>query len=202
MRRRGPVPLGGRLDANRLANTRSAGPEQQRMTPPARYRGAVNSASSPRPTASARLKAETASVIPTVPGLPFWGAVLVALVATAVAALIDLKSSHVANPTFSAILSVGFLLGVVLASLAVRRRAVFTAMVQPPLVLVVVVFLVRRAVLSERIPFTGLSIISLFPLMAIGTAVAVVIGAVRLLIQPLRRRRTSPPNRQTAGAHF
>ncbi len=70
------------------------------------------------------------SVLPSVPGVPWWGAVLVAVGFTALGALIDLSL----NASLGLIYNLLFVLGCVVAALAVRRRALFTAAVQPPLV--------------------------------------------------------------------
>lgn len=70
------------------------------------------------------------SVLPTVRGVPWWGAVLIAAGFTAVGATIDL----LVNSSLGLVYNIFFLVGVVLAALAVRRRALFTAAVQPPLV--------------------------------------------------------------------
>ncbi|MGV9857271.1 DUF6542 domain-containing protein [Gordonia sp. NPDC003425] len=70
------------------------------------------------------------SVLPSVRGLPWWGAVLVAAGVTAVGAAIDAN----ANDTLGAVFNFCYLLGCVVAALAVRRRALFTAAAQPPLI--------------------------------------------------------------------
>lgn len=70
------------------------------------------------------------SVLPSVPGVPWWGAVLIAAGCTALGALIDLTL----NASLGLIYNLLFVLGCLLAALAVRQRALFTAAVQPPLV--------------------------------------------------------------------
>ena len=68
-------------------------------------------------------------------------------------------------------LRLGFYLGVVLAALLVRRASIFTAMVQPPLVLVVGI-VVGGMLFADTggLYGTALKIIGTFPTMAIGTA--------------------------------
>ncbi|QRY61275.1 hypothetical protein JVX90_12640 [Gordonia sp. PDNC005] len=88
----------------------------------------------PRSLAGSALPADQQSVIPSVRGLPWWGAVLLATSFTVVGAVISADSTPPLGRVFKAFLVVG----VVLAALAVRRRALFTAAVQPPLIAFVV----------------------------------------------------------------
>jgi hypothetical protein len=98
-------------------------------------------------------------------------------------------------------LRIGFYLGVLSAALLVRRGSVFTAMVQPPLVLVVgivagVLLFGAATGLRGNVISIASTIINTFPTMAIGTAVAVLIGLIRILAQPLRSTRSgvrTPP---------
>ena len=126
------------------------------------------------------------SVLPGVRGLPSWAVIVLAVVLTLAGAAID----GVTTGVLSWGLRIGFYLGVVLAALLVRRGSVFTAMVQPPLVLVVGV--VIGGVLftgSGGLSATGLRLIGAFPTMAMGTAAAVLIGLIRILAQPMRGSR-------------
>ncbi|WP_143690314.1 DUF6542 domain-containing protein [Williamsia sterculiae] len=70
------------------------------------------------------------SVLPAYRGVPWWGAVLIAVVPSAVGAAIDAPSGSL-GATFKVL----YFLGCVAAVLAVRRRALFTAAAQPPLLL-------------------------------------------------------------------
>ncbi|GAA1480822.1 hypothetical protein GCM10009624_12620 [Gordonia sinesedis] len=76
------------------------------------------------------MPADQQSVLPAVRGVPWWGAVLVATVITAIGAAIDAKSSN----SLGSIFNFCYLVGCVTAALAVRRRALFTAGAQPPLI--------------------------------------------------------------------
>ena len=87
---------------------------------------------------------------------------------------------------------VGFVAGVALAAVLVRRASVFTALVQPPLVMVVVIFVALRLMSTERTTITLIKVVNTFPTMVIGTAVAVVLCVVRIFAQPLRRSTTTP----------
>lgn len=141
----------------------------------------------PRPLADS-------SAAPGVRGWPWWAAVLVALVFTLIGTAID----GWLFGTFSWGLRLGFWVGVALAALVVQRRSVFTAMVQPPLILV------AGLLIGGLLFVTGggmygmaLKLIATFPTMAIGTALAVAIGLIRIVAQPLRRPARS---RRPAGA--
>ncbi|MFI8774485.1 DUF6542 domain-containing protein [Gordonia sp. NPDC062954] len=70
------------------------------------------------------------SVLPTVRGVPWWGAVLVATVIAGIGAAIDASNTD----GLGAVFKFCYLVGCVSAALAVRRRALFTAAAQPPLI--------------------------------------------------------------------
>ncbi|GAA4758145.1 DUF6542 domain-containing protein [Gordonia alkaliphila] len=74
--------------------------------------------------------ADKQSVLPGFVGVPWWGALLIAAGCTALGATID----SLINSSLGLIYNVFFLIGCVVAALAVRRRALFTAAVQPPLI--------------------------------------------------------------------
>ena len=129
-----------------------------------------------------------ASALRSIAGIPSWGAVLVALVLTALGATVDGLVSGTPSWGFR----VGFVAGVALAALLVRRASIFTALVQPPLVMVVVIFIALRLMASERMTITLIKVVNTFPTMVVGTAVAVVLCVVRLFAQPLRRPAPDP----------
>lgn len=141
----------------------------------------------PRPQSS-RPTLANASALRAVAGIPSWGAVLVALVLTALGATVDGLVSGTPSWGFR----VGFVAGVALAALLVRRGSIFTALVQPPLVMVVVIFVALRLMSSERMTITLIKVVNAFPTMVIGTAVAVVLCVIRILAQPLRRVAPDP----------
>jgi len=140
-----------------------------------------------------------ASVLSSVRGWPSWAVILLALGLTLAGTAVD----GVTTGLLAWGLRIGFYLGVLSAALLVRRGSVFTAMVQPPLVLVVGI--VAGVLLFG--PATGLrgnvisiasTVINTFPTMAVGTAGAVLIGLIRILAQPLRSTR---PGARTPPAH-
>jgi hypothetical protein len=134
-------------------------------------------------------RAEHASVLPQLPGIPWWGATVLALVLTLIGVLIDKAGST--EPAWG--LRIGYFVGCGLAALAVRRRAVFTAMVQPPLVLVVILVPALKLMFGLTVYESAIKLVNAFPTMAIGTVIAVIIGVVRLFAQPLRHRGSSGP---------
>ncbi len=140
-----------------------------------------------------RIATADASVLSTVRGWPSWAVILLALVLTLGGTAVDGISTGV----LAWGLRIGFYLGVILAALAVRRGSIFTAMVQPPLVLIF--GLVVGGMLFTNaggLYGTALRIIGTFPTMAIGTTAAVLIGLIRILAQPMRSGRGAvrPPS--------
>ncbi len=69
-------------------------------------------------------------MLPAVRGVPWWGAVLLGTGITGLGAAIDAGS----NDSLGSIYKFCYLVGCVIAALAVRRRALFTAAAQPPLI--------------------------------------------------------------------
>lgn len=120
-------------------------------------------------------------MLATVPGLPWWGAVLTMLAFTAVGAV---ASGEFAGANAGVI---AMAVGAVVAVLAVRNRALFTAMVQPPLIIATAIPLYRWFNLpsprktSQILTDVLFPMISLFPWMFWTTVVVLVIGGVRLL---------------------
>ena len=143
----------------------------------------------PRP-ATSRPTVVNASAVPTIAGLKAWGAVLVAVVLTAAGATFDGLVSGVITWGFK----IGFVGGVCLAALLVRRGSIFTAMVQPPLIMVVIIFISLRLIAdsSERMTITLIKVVDAFPTMLIGTVLAVLLCVVRIFAQPIRRPRKTP----------
>ncbi len=113
---------------------------------------------------------------------------IVAVVLTAVGATVDGAVSGVLSWGFR----IGFLAGVGLAAVAVRRGSIFTAVVQPPLVMVAVMFIALRLLSTERMTITLIKVVNTFPTMVVGTGLAVVLCVIRIFAQPLRRSKTVP----------
>jgi hypothetical protein len=116
-------------------------------------------------------------------GVPWWGAVLIAATATLIGLAIEAGSSH---SELGGVFAACYALGCIAAVLAVRRSGIFTAVVQPPLLLFVAVPLAYY--LFHESSFSGLKdilitcgypLIERFPLMLFTTAAALLIGLVR-----------------------
>lgn len=139
-----------------------------------------------RPTT--RPSVANSSAFSSITGLRSWGAVLVAVVLTAVGATLDGMISGVLTWGFR----IGFVAGVCVAAVLVRRASIFTAMVQAPLVMVVVIFISLRLLATERMTITLIKVVNAFPTMLIGTALALLICVIRIFAQPMRRPKTAP----------
>jgi hypothetical protein len=118
-----------------------------------------------------------------VPGIPWWGAVLLAATAAAVGFAFDAGTG---NKELSAVFAVCYVTGCLLAVLAVRQSGVFTAAIQPPLILFFAVpgayFLFHGSTiggLKDILINCGYPLIERFPLMFITSAVVLVIGMIR-----------------------
>ncbi|HEY9267491.1 MAG TPA: DUF6542 domain-containing protein, partial [Mycobacterium sp.] len=82
------------------------------------------------------IPADHRSAHPNIPGLPWWGAVLTAVVASMLGFAFDAGSGgKELTGAFNAL----YVLGCVVAVLAVRQAGLFTAVIQPPLLLFVIV---------------------------------------------------------------
>ncbi len=136
-----------------------------------------------------------ASVLAARPGVVWWVAVVIAFVPTVIGFGADLAISN----SIGIIAWVLTLLGVVVAALAVRRHALFTAMVQPPLVVIaalVLGYVVATVTggISGGVLNLGLKVVGTFPLMLTATVVAVILGVIRLVAEPMH---SSAPRRTT-----
>jgi hypothetical protein len=123
------------------------------------------------------------SIHPNIPGVPWWAAVLIATTATAIGYAIDAGAGHKElTDTFAGL----YIAGCVIAALAVRQAGVFTAVIQPPLILFCAVpgaywlFHGGKVVnIKDLLINCGYPLIERFPLM-VGTAGGVLlIGLVR-----------------------
>ncbi|WP_182348249.1 DUF6542 domain-containing protein [Tomitella gaofuii] len=164
---------------------------------------------SPRtsPRRRGRVPLDQRSVLATTPGVPWWGALACAVAATLVGFLVD--SARGSQLTW--IFTVLYFLGCVAAVLMVRNRSLFTAMAQPPLILLVAVPLAYRSFADN--PAAGLKgilfdmalpLIDRFPTMIVTTVIVVVIGAFRLTLYVQERRvaargTTKNPTKKTSA---
>ncbi len=138
------------------------------------------------------MAAEHRSMIPTFPGVPSWGAVLVAVTFTAVGFAFDAGSGG-KELTFA--FAAAYAVGCVAAVVLVRQTAIFTAVIQPPLILFVSVpgayFLFHGATIDgvkDLLINCGYPLIERFPLMFFTSAVVLFLGLLRWYSSVSRRR--------------
>ncbi|MBK1785658.1 DUF6542 domain-containing protein [Prauserella cavernicola] len=133
-------------------------------------------------------------------GLPWWGAVLLALGLAVLGAVIDLQISDDLGVLFQVI----YLLGSLVAVGAVRRRNLFGPMVQPPLVLAVTVpslvltasGLPASSDTLAKVLAISTPLINAFPMMAVTTALTVAFGFYRMYRE---RDPDAPPKERAKG---
>jgi hypothetical protein len=139
--------------------------------------------------------ADHRSVHPNIPGAPWWGAVLIAVTATAIGFAYDAGSgAKQLGNVFAAL----YVIGCVTAVLAVRQSGIFTAVVQPPLILFVCV--PGAYFLFQGTHVTGLKgilidccypLIERFLLMLFTSAAVLAIGVVRWSLGKSKREAVS-----------
>src|SRR6202012_4678622 len=122
------------------------------------------------------------SIIPGIPGVPWWAAVVLAVTGVAVGFAFDAGSGKELTPFFSAL----YVAGCVAAVLAVRQAGLFTAVIQPPLILFGAVpgayFLFHGAKftgIKDLLINCGYPLIERFPLMLFTSAGVLLIGLIR-----------------------
>ncbi|MGB3485653.1 MAG: DUF6542 domain-containing protein, partial [Mycobacterium sp.] len=123
------------------------------------------------------------SAHPNFPGVPWWGAIVIAVTATIVGFAFDAGSG---NKELTAVFGALYFIGCVAAVLAVRQDSVFTAVVQPPLILFVAVpgayFLFNQSTIDgikDILINCGYPLIERFVLMFTTSVVVLLIGAAR-----------------------
>ncbi|MCV7399568.1 hypothetical protein H7K24_05295 [Mycobacterium fragae] len=143
------------------------------------------------------------SIHPNVPGVPWWAAVVVAVTTTAVGFAFDAGSG---NKELTTVFSGLYVVGCVAAVLAVRQSGVFTAVVQPPLILFCAVpgaywlfHGAKIAKLKDLLINCGYPLIERFPLMLFTSAGVLLIGLVRWY-QGMAARTTARSEADTASS--
>jgi hypothetical protein len=145
------------------------------------------------------------SIHPRVPGVPWWAAVIVAVTATAVGFAFDAGSG---NKQLTIVFSALYAAGCVAAVLAVRQSGVFTAVIQPPLILFCAVpgayWLFHGATLTtlkDLLINCGYPLIERFPLMLFTSAGVLLIGMIRWYLgMAARSAATAKPETATASS--
>ncbi|MCW2649991.1 MAG: hypothetical protein QOE41_3665 [Mycobacterium sp.] len=120
---------------------------------------------------------------PNVPGVPWWGALLIAVTSTAIGFAFDAGAG---TKELTNVFAALYVIGCVAAVLAVRQAGLFTAVVQPPVLLFIsvpgVYFLFHGAEvrgLKDILINCGYPLIERFPLMLFTSAAALLIGLAR-----------------------
>ncbi|MGA8330224.1 MAG: DUF6542 domain-containing protein, partial [Mycobacterium sp.] len=141
--------------------------------------------------ARSAVTADHRSIVPSVPGVPWWAAVVIAATGAAVGFAFDAGSGKELTSVFSGLYVVGCLAAV----LAVRQSGVFTAVIQPPLILFCAVpgayFLFHGAKftgIKDLLINCGYPLIERFPLMLFTSAAVLLIGLVRWYLDLAVRR--------------
>jgi hypothetical protein len=136
--------------------------------------------------------ADHRSALPRVPGIPWWGALIVAVVLTAIGVAYDAGTG---NNALSGVFTVFYVLGCLAAVVAVRQSGVFTAVIQPPLILFVAVpfayFVFHGSTftgMKDTLINCGYPLIERFPLMFFTTAAVLLVGMVRWYLGAAARR--------------
>jgi hypothetical protein len=134
-------------------------------------------------------------MIPTIPGVPSWGALLIAVTFTAIGFAFDAGSG---GKELTLAFAVAYAIGCVAAVVAVRQTGIFTAVIQPPLILFVCVpgayFLFHGGAMDgvkDLLINCGYPLIERFPLMFFTTAIVLLVGLVRWYTG-MSRRRSAP----------
>ena len=141
---------------------------------------------------------ENRSAHPDIPGVPWWGAILIAVLGTLAGFALDTMLGHrELTSAFAAL----YLVGCLAAVLAVRQSGLFTAVVQPPLILFVAVPTAYYLFHSSEIHGAkdilincGYPLIERFLLMFTTSVLVLLIGMARWYIA-----RTGREVRPTAG---
>ena len=141
------------------------------------------------------------SVVPTIPGVAAGVAVAIAVGCSFVGFLIDASGGSDLTRVFSVL----YFVGCVGAVLAVRHRGLFTAVVQPPLLLFIAVPLAYQhftegggASVKDILLNVAIPLVNRFPLMLVTTAATVIIGIVRFVLE--RQGAHSPQQTRTRRA--
>lgn len=152
------------------------------------------------------MPADERSVVSSWRGLPAWTAVLLAVAIALTGVAIDSGAGEL-----GAGFAVAYVLGCVVSVLAVARRSVFVAGVQPPIIMALLVPLVyvisgagsgadvfsRGQVISVALPLA-----TRFPLTIGTTVVVVVLALIRaFVLEPRTARPPAPYLQRTAPAH-
>ncbi|MGH3541087.1 MAG: DUF6542 domain-containing protein [Mycobacterium sp.] len=143
------------------------------------------------------------SIHPNIPGVPWWAAVVIAVTATAVGFAFDAGSG---NKQLTNVFAALYAVGCLAAVLAVRQSGVFTAVIQPPLILFGAApgayWLFHGAKytgLKDLLINCGYPLIERFPLMLLTSAGVLLIGMIRWY-QAMATRSAATATADTASS--
>ncbi|MFI6170097.1 DUF6542 domain-containing protein [Nocardia sp. NPDC051052] len=150
-----------------------------------------------------RVPAPQRSILPTVPGLPVGAAVLIAVACTFLGFLIDANGDSTdLTGTFAAL----YIVGCVAAVLTVRYRGLFTTMVLPPLLLFIAVPLAYKQLtgvaldsITEILLKLAVPLVERFPTMFLATALVLLIGGARIMMQRRSDAAADPKRSESWG---
>ena len=138
------------------------------------------------------MAADHRSALPQIPGIPWWGAAILATAVALVGFAVDASSG---NQALGGVFATCYVLGCVLAAAAVRQSGVFTAVIQPPLILFVLVpfayFVFHGSTftgIKDTLINCGYPLIERFPLMFFTSATVLLIGMARWYLGSAARR--------------
>lgn len=144
------------------------------------------------------------SALPQVPGIPWWGAAIVAVALTAIGVAFDAGSG---TDALGGVFAACYVLGCVAAVLAVRQSGIFTAVIQPPLILFVAVpfayFVFHGSTftgIKDTLINCGYPLIERFPLMFFTSATVLLVGLIRWYLGTAAKRALPKDAEQTAEA--
>ncbi|MET0473345.1 MAG: DUF6542 domain-containing protein [Mycobacterium sp.] len=136
--------------------------------------------------------ADHRSVLPRLPGIPWWGATILAATFAAVGFAYDAGTG---NGALSYVFAGFYVVGCVLAVLAVRQSGLFTTVIQPPLILFIAVpfayFVFHGSTftgIKDTLINCGYPLIERFPLMFFTSAAVLLLGMVRWYLGTLAKR--------------
>jgi hypothetical protein len=144
------------------------------------------------------------SINPRISGVPWWAAILIAIIATAIGFAFDAGSG---NKELTIVFAASYVAGCVVAVLAVRQSGVFTAVIQPPLLLFCAVpgayWLFHGAKIAgvkDILINCGYPLIERFPLMVLTSAGVLLIGMIRWYLGTPTRGRVAANSDSDADA--
>ncbi|WP_280419584.1 DUF6542 domain-containing protein [Nocardia carnea] len=133
---------------------------------------------------NSRVPAPQRSLLPTVPGVPAYAAVLIAAACTFVGFLIDALGDV---PDLTGTFSAFYIVGCLAAVAVVRFRGLFTTMVLPPLLLFIAVPIAYRQLtgsstssLKDILLNLAIPLVHRFPPMMLATVLVLLVAAIRI----------------------